>query len=404
MTRKGGRRVRPVADVIVVAAGASRRMDGVDKLNATIAGRPLLAWTLAAVAAAAETERIVVVTSAERLAEVAGAPWLPAAVAGVVTGGPRRQDSVEAGLRALVDLDAGDAGADDRPVLIHDGARPLVSPALMTAVVDATLRHGAAIPVVPIAETLKRVAGERVAGTLDHAELRLAQTPQGVTRGLLRRAFAALPANTDRELTDEAALLEACNIPVHVLAGDPMNLKVTVPADLRLAEAALAVSPRTRIGFGSDRHSFGPGAPLRLGGVEIAGAARLHGHSDGDVALHAVANALLGAAGLGDLGGLFPADERTPRGAASRSLLEAVVGRVAEAGWRPNAVDVAIEGARPRLAGHLDAMRGAIAALLGLDATAVGVTASTGNLAGSDGAGRSISATALATLECATGR
>jgi len=404
VTRRGGRRVRPIADVIIVAAGASRRMDGVDKLNAMIAGRPLLAWTLAAVAAAAETERIVVVTSAERLAEVAGAPWLPAAVASVVTGGPRRQDSVEAGLRALVDLDAGDAGADDRPVLVHDGARPLVSPALVSAVVDATLRHGAAIPVVPVAETLKRVAGERVTGTLDRAELRLAQTPQGVTRGLLRRAFAALPASVDRELTDEAALLEACNIPVHVLAGDPMNLKVTVPADLRLAEAALAGPPRTRTGFGSDRHSFGPGAPLRLGGVEIAGAARLHGHSDGDVALHAVANALLGAAGLGDLGGMFPADERTPRDAASQALLEAVVGRIASAGWRASAVAVAIKGARPRLAGHLDAMRGAIAELLGLDAAAVGVTASTGNLAGSDGAGSSISATAVATLERAIGR
>jgi 2-C-methyl-D-erythritol 2,4-cyclodiphosphate synthase len=279
-----------------------------------------------------------------------------------------------------------------------------VSPALVSAVVDATLRHGAAIPVVPVAETLKRVAGERVTGTVDRAGLRLAQTPQGVRRGLLRRAFAALPANLDRELTDEAALLEACNIPVHVVAGDPMNLKVTVAADLRLADAALAGSPRTRIGFGSDRHSFGPGAPLRLGGVEIAGAARLHGHSDGDVALHAVANALLGAAALGDLGGMFPADERTSRGAASRALLEVVVGRVAEAGWRPSAVDVVIEGARPRLAGHLEAMRGAIAALLGLDGTAVGVTASTGNLAGSDGAGRSISATAIATLERATGR
>jgi 2-C-methyl-D-erythritol 2,4-cyclodiphosphate synthase len=138
--------------------------------------------------------------------------------------------------------------------------------------------------------------------------------------------------------------------------------------------------------------------PLVLGGVEIAGAPRLHGHSDGDVALHAVADALLGAAGLGDLGRLFPADDRTPQGVASGSLLREVVARLDGAGLRAASVDVTIIGARPRLGTRLDAMRAAIAGLLGLEEGAVNVKASSGNLAGDEGAGRSISARAVATV------
>lgn len=150
-----------------------------------------------------------------------------------------------------------------------------------------------------------------------------------------------------------------------------------------------------RVGVGLDRHPFGPGGPLRLGGIEVAGAPRLHGHSDGDVALHAIAEALLGSTGLGDLGRVFPADDRTPEGIASTELLADVLGRVAAAGWRPTSIDLTIVGARPRLAPHLDAIRAAIAAILGLEPAAVSVKASSGNLSGDDGAGRTISATAV---------
>jgi 2-C-methyl-D-erythritol 2,4-cyclodiphosphate synthase len=156
--------------------------------------------------------------------------------------------------------------------------------------------------------------------------------------------------------------------------------------------------PAIRVGYGRDSHPFGPGAPLRLGGIEIEAAPRLHGHSDGDVALHAVAGGLLSAAGLGDLGSLFPADARTPRGIASAELLRDVVGRVDAAGWRPVSVSVLLVAARPKLGPRLDAMRHAIAGLLGLEPDAVAVEAGTGNLSGDDGAGRTISATAVATL------
>jgi 2-C-methyl-D-erythritol 2,4-cyclodiphosphate synthase len=159
----------------------------------------------------------------------------------------------------------------------------------------------------------------------------------------------------------------------------------------------------TRTGFGTDRHAFGPGDGLRLGGIDIAGAPRLHGHSDGDAALHAVAGALLGAAALGDLGALYPADERTPQGVASARLLRDVVAQLGAAGWRPAAVDLTIRGARPRLAGHLPAMRDAVSGLLGVDAGAVSVKASTGNLSGDAGAGRVVEAEALVTIVRVTG-
>jgi 2-C-methyl-D-erythritol 4-phosphate cytidylyltransferase / 2-C-methyl-D-erythritol 2,4-cyclodiphosphate synthase len=390
------------ADVIVVAAGRSTRMGGPDKLLAPIDGRPLLAWTLEALARAPAVERMVVVSAAERIGEIRGAPWLPPAVEAVVEGGARRQESVAAGFEALTAGQAS-AGADDgRFVLVHDGARPVLAAGLVEAVVRATDRHGAAIPVVPVAETLKLVDNDRVVATIERAGLNAAQTPQGVRRGLLRAAFERFPPGGPETWTDEAALLEACNIPVHVVPGDPSNLKVTLPADLQRAEASLSRVGATRMGIGHDEHPFGPGEPLALGGIVIEGAPRLHGHSDGDVALHAVCDALLGASGLGDLGRLFPAGPATPLGIASGELLAEVRRRVTGDGWAVASVDLTIVGVRPRLAGHLDAMRGAIAKLLQVDPGVVNVKASSGNLAGDEGAGRSISAVAIASL--GTGR
>ena len=383
------------ADAIVVAAGRSARMDGQDKLTASLAGRPLLAWSISALAATPEVGRIVVVAAPERVPELAAAPWLGGSVVDVVGGGARRQDSVRAGFEAFDRLGADEDGV----VLVHDGARPLVTPALVRAVAEATARHGAAIPIVPVAETLKRLVGERVGETVAREGLGAAQTPQGARRDLLRRAFAAFPRDIDQTWTDEAALLEAAGIPVHIVPGDPSNLKVTVPDDLLRARALLHAGMPVRTGIGHDSHPFGPGQPLVLGGLPIAGAPRLHGHSDGDVVLHAIADALLGAAGLGDLGRLFPADARTPAGIASGGLLAVVLERLAAAGWRPSSVDLTVIGARPRLAGHLDAMRAAIADRLGLDPASVNVKASTGNLDGADGAGRSMTAMAIAMIE-----
>jgi 2-C-methyl-D-erythritol 4-phosphate cytidylyltransferase / 2-C-methyl-D-erythritol 2,4-cyclodiphosphate synthase len=387
------------ADAIVVAAGGSARMGGIDKLLARIDGRPLLAHTIAAIAAADEVGSIVVVTTDERRRALVAGGWIDGDRTVFADGGSRRQDSVRAGFVALERTVPDPAG--DRVVLVHDGARPCVRASLIADVVAATERGGAAVPVVPVAETLKRVADGRVAGTVDRADLVAAQTPQGVLREVLRRALAS-PAAANGTWTDEAALLEACNIAVHVVPGDPANLKVTVPDDLSRAMELLTGSSRARrSGIGQDSHPFGPGSPLRLGGIEIAGAPALHGHSDGDVALHALADALLGAAGIGDLGRLFPSGPSTPKGVDSRELLAAVVARLAGDGWRPAGVDMTIVAARPRLGGYLDEMRHGIATSLGLANDAVNVKASTGNLDGPEGAGRSISALAIATIEAA---
>lgn len=367
-------------------------MDGTDKLMAELAGRPLLAWTLEAVSATPEVERIVVVTSADRAAEIAASPWLPDIVVDIVAGGPRRQESVHRGFLAFDRLGPDEQGV----VLVHDGARPLVTPDLVGAVAIETARHGAAIPILPVSETLKRIDGDVVGATVDRTGLGAAQTPQGVRRNLLRSAFARFPPDGPETWTDEASLLEAVGVPVRVVAGDPANLKITLLGDLDRADAILRGTSVVRAGIGHDSHPFGPGSPLMLGGIEIQGAPRLHGHSDGDVVLHAVADALLGATALGDLGRLFPADSRTPRGIASGELLRRVTDRVVEAGWRPASVDVTVIAARPRLVDHLDAMRAVISDLLGLDAASVNVKASSGNLYGADGAGRTISAMAIA--------
>jgi 2-C-methyl-D-erythritol 4-phosphate cytidylyltransferase / 2-C-methyl-D-erythritol 2,4-cyclodiphosphate synthase len=388
---------RPLADAVIVAAGVSRRMGGIDKVLTPVGGRPLLVWAIEALAGSPHVDQIVVVTTPERAPMLRAAGWLPARVTSVVAGGETRAASVANGVRELARLDP-DGG--ERPVLVHDSARPLASSALVSAVAAATARTGAAIPVLSIADTVKRVGDGLVLETVDRSVLATSQTPQGARRRLLLEAWARFPADGERQFTDEAALLEACTIPVYAIPGEPANLKVTLPDDILRVQAALAPAPaRVRVGFGHDSHPFGPGHGLRLGGVEIAGAPRLAGHSDGDVALHAVADALLGAAGLGDLGRLFPSDSRTPRGVASEALLREVVARLAALGLRPASVDLVIIGARPRLGGRLDAMRDAIAGLLGIPAAAVNVKASTGNLAGDEGAGRSMSARAVATIE-----
>jgi 2-C-methyl-D-erythritol 4-phosphate cytidylyltransferase/2-C-methyl-D-erythritol 2,4-cyclodiphosphate synthase len=235
----------------------------------------------------------------------------------------------------------------------------------------------------------------------------MAQTPQGFRRELLERAWSERPPGGPDAWTDEAALMEALGVPVATVPGDVDNIKVTVAADVARAERTLAhrltggqrpIGP-LRTGSGADSHPFGPGEGLALGGIRIGGAPALAGHSDGDAALHAVADALLGAAALGDLGRLFPAGQPGTAGIASTVLLEEVVERLRRHGFEPAGVDLTIVAARPRLgAQRLDSMRAAIADLLRIRPERVSVKASTGNLSGDEGAGRTVSASAVATV------
>ena len=226
-------------------------------------------------------------------------------------------------------------------------------------------RHGAAIPIVPVAETLKRIDGDLVGRDRRAGGLGAAQTPQGVRRGPAARGLSPVPGRWTRTFTDEAALLEACSIAVHVVPGDPGNLKVTLPGDLG-GWPRPSARPDRPDGIGHDSHPFGPGGPCAWAGRD-PGAPGLAGHSDGDVVLHAVADALLGAAGLGDLGRLFPPDARTRAASRARRLVDEVRRRVEGAGWRPASLDLTVIAARPRLASWLDPMRDRIATLLGLD-------------------------------------
>lgn len=363
-------------------------MAGADKLDQPLLGRPLLQWSVEAMAAAQSVSRVIVVARPVRVQELAAMSWLAGAT--VVAGGERRSDSVRAGLAAT--------SAD--VVLVHDGARPLASPALADAVAAAAAQYGAAVPVLPVVDSLKRGAGSTLGASIERDGLLRTQTPQGARRELLLECFAAVGGAS---FSDEAALLESRGVPIATVPGEPANLKVTEPADLELVRAITSGRAAgegsdggLHFGFGQDSHGFGPDDGLWLGGVLIEDAPRLHGHSDGDVVLHALATAVLAACGLGDLGRMFPPTDPATAGIASSRLLEQVVEQATQAGWRVGRAQVAVVGARPRLGGRwLDEIRARIGDLLMLSPTEVAVTASTGNLNGAEGAGRVISATAL---------
>jgi 2-C-methyl-D-erythritol 4-phosphate cytidylyltransferase / 2-C-methyl-D-erythritol 2,4-cyclodiphosphate synthase len=371
-----------------VAAGASQRMGGVDKLRAPLLGRPLLSWSLDAVGRARPVERVVLVTAAPDVGRLQAEPWVIERRATVVAGGRHRSDSVRAGV----------AATEAPIVVIHDGARPLASSRLTEAVIAAAAEHGAAVPALPVADAVKRVVPGQPLESVQRDALLRAQTPQAARRELL---LAALEATAGTAFDDEAALLESQGVSVATVPGEASNLKVTEPADLELVRdiAAGRRSANERRGTGHDSHPFGPADGLLLGGVELAEAPRLYGHSDGDVVLHAVTTALLAAAGLGDVGRLYPAGRPETRDAPSSQLLAGAIEQLADAGWRPTSAQVVLIGARPRLgAEFIERMRSQLALLLGLDPAVVALSASSGNLTGAEGAGLAMSASADVTI------
>lgn len=369
------------ADAVIVAAGGSTRMGGGDKMAEGLLGRSLLQWSVDNMAAAGSVARVIVVARPDRVADLAAQPWLSGAT--VVAGGERRSDSVRAGVTA--------ATAD--VVLVHDGARPLASPALADAVANAAAQHGAAVPVVPVVDSLKRDKGETLGESVERDGLVRAQTPQGARRQLLVDAMAAAG---DEAFSDEAALLESRGIAIATVPGEPQNIKVTLAQDLEMVRALARGSAEARVGLGQDSHAFGPDLGLWLGGIQIEAAPRLYGHSDGDVVLHALATAILSATGNGDLGQLFPSDDSRTTGIASSNLLRHAVTMANQSGWAVESAQVSLVGARPKLGGHwLDQMAANVAGLLALSRDSVAINASTGNLSGDAGAGRVITATAL---------
>jgi 2-C-methyl-D-erythritol 4-phosphate cytidylyltransferase / 2-C-methyl-D-erythritol 2,4-cyclodiphosphate synthase len=377
------------ADIVIVAAGSSLRMRGLDKLEAPILGRPLLSWTVDQMRRSRALRRLLLVVAPAHVQRLRSAEWVAQSGAEIVAGGAERSASVLAGVQS----------ADAPLVLVHDGARPLATAALADNVARAAAEHGAAVPVLPEVDSIKRVAGGMIVGSIERSELVHAQTPQGARRDLLLEAYAA---SSGRNFSDEAALLESQGIAVAVVPGEPANVKVTEPDDLELVRALLAhraAGATTCTGIGQDSHPFGPGDGLRLGGILLDQAPQLYGHSDGDVVLHALASAILAAVGMGDLGRHFPAGDPQTAGAPSTRLLSSVLEAVGREGWQPRSAQLALLGARPRLgASRLDQMRERVAELLGVVPPAIALTASSGNLTGPEGAGLAISATASVTL------
>lgn len=391
---------------VVVAAGSSSRTGGSVPKQFTLLGSvPMFVAAMRSVAELAS--EIVVVAPPDAVAEaeglLRGAGW---EIGGrsegvrvtVVPGGDRRQDSVEKGLGEL------SAGID--VVLIHDAARPFASPALAARVAEAAERHGAALPVVPVSDTVKRVEDGLVVATLDRNVLALAQTPQGFRRDVIESAYDALGG---APVTDDAQAAELAGHSVAVVPGDPSNVKVTAPADLEAARARAEGAPQAlageRVGTGTDFHRLRAGRKLILCGVEIPFDRGLDGWSDADVATHAVMDALLGAVAEGDIGVHFPPGDPEFEGASSIALLERVVDKVRSRGYAVANVDVTVVAQAPRLAPYVARMRRTLAAALGIDVKDVSVKATTTEGVGPEGAGRAISAHAVAAVrrEAASG-
>jgi 2-C-methyl-D-erythritol 4-phosphate cytidylyltransferase/2-C-methyl-D-erythritol 2,4-cyclodiphosphate synthase len=381
---EASRNGRQFADAVIVAAGSSTRMGSTDKMAELLLGRSMLQWSVENMAAAQSVARVIVVTRPDRVAQISAKPWLKDAI--VVAGGERRSDSVRAGVHA----------ATAEVVLVHDGARPLASAALADAVASAAQEHGAAVPVVPVVDSLKRNNGPTLGPSVERDGVVRAQTPQGARRQLLIDALAAAKGEG---FSDEAALLESQGVAIATVPGEATNIKVTLPADLEMVRALAQRGRESRIGLGQDSHGFGPDLGLWLGGVEIQNAPRLFGHSDGDVVLHAIATAILSATGNGDLGRLFPSSDKQTTGIASSGLVAEALARASESGWAVESLQVSVVGARPKLGGQrLDAMARNVADLVAVSRGAVNINASTGNLSGDEGAGLTIAATALVAL------
>lgn len=304
-----------------------------------------------------------------------------------VLGGQNRRESVSHAIKALPD--------DCDLVLVHDGARPLLSEDLIIRVMESARRHGSGVPALPITDTVKRVnlEGQSV-DTLERLPLRTVQTPQGFHRTLLESAYDEV----DGLAPDDASLVEQLGLPVHLVTGDVNNIKLTVPGDLERAEEILRGSLLPRVGLGYDVHRLVEGRKLRLCGLEIPHDKGLLGFSDADVGLHALIDALLGAAGLGDIGHQFPDTDPQYEGADSLKLLDKALELLRLQGVMPFNVDICITAERPRLAPYVPQMRSILAQALTLPEGRVSIKATTTEGLGFEGRGEGISAHAIVLL------
>lgn len=420
---------------VIVAAGSARRMGGINKQYAELAGMPVLARSVAAFDNDPFVDEIVIVARSgeeDRCRRDIVEKYGFSRVSAVVPGGAERHDSVRSALGVVFGGAAGreagscgsevsdggggrDDGRDVGLVLVHDGARPLVPRTVIDAVIDGCAARGAAIPAVSVKDTIKQIhlsdSRAVVSFTPERSLLRAVQTPQGFDAALLMRAYDACAPDT--AVTDDASLVEALGAPVYIVDGDEMNIKITTPSDLGRAEqllngssaddpgindpvAAAARVPRT--GMGYDVHAFAENRKLILGGVNIPHDRGLLGHSDADVLIHAVMDALLGAAALGDIGKHFPDTDLRYKGISSLLLLGHVSELLSSHGWTIVNIDVTVIAQRPKIAPHIPQMKKIMAEVLKISESQINIKGTTTERLGFTGREEGIASQAVASI------
>jgi 2-C-methyl-D-erythritol 4-phosphate cytidylyltransferase/2-C-methyl-D-erythritol 2,4-cyclodiphosphate synthase len=387
-------RPSPVAALIVAAGRGLRAGGDRPKQYRLLGGRPVLAQALRPFLAEPAIGAMLVVIApgdearyADAIGVAADSRLLPP-----VAGGETRQDSVRLGLEALA------GHGFDGAVLVHDAARPFVSPALIRAAMGSIADTLAAIPALAVTDTIKRIdGGGHIVETPPREALVTVQTPQAFRLGPLLAAHRQAAAAGETRFTDDAALMEWAGHAVATFPGEAGNIKLTHPQDFERLSGD-AASLRVRVGTGYDVHAFGPGDHVWLGGVRIAHDHGVVAHSDGDVALHALTDALLGCLAEGDIGTHFPPSDPQWRGAASAQFLAFAASRVRERGGRIDFLDLTIVCEAPKIGAHREAIRATIATAAGVRLDQVAIKATTSERMGFTGRGEGLAALATATI------
>lgn len=388
-----------VALLVVAGGRGSRAGEGLPKQYRMLAGHTVLARTLSALRGAAPQAALKVVIHADDAALYAqSVAELPEAervrLLAPAIGGATRQESVRNGLEALAQESAAQI------VLIHDAARPFADPALIARAVAAAREHGAAAPGVPLADTVKEIDAKGVVvATPDRARLRAVQTPQSFRFDLILDAHRKAAAG-GRDYTDDAMIAEAAGHAVHIFAGDPANFKLTTSEDFARAmdELKAPALNDTRTGQGYDVHAFAEGDKVWLGGVAIPHSHGLAGHSDADVLMHAITDAILGAIAAGDIGAHFPPSDPQWKGARSEIFLARACELARARGGVIAHVDATVVCEAPRVGPHRDAIRACLAKIMALDLDRVAIKATTTERLGFTGRREGIAALAIATV------
>ncbi len=369
---------------IIVAAGRGTRAGGeLPKQWQQLGDKPVAGHAMAPFAAHPQISELVLVLHPD---DIDTDLWPRTPQAKVVAGGATRAASVQAGLAAVSD--------DVTRVLIHDAARPLVSAALIDRVLHALKTHAGAAPAIAVTDTLWHGQNGQVIGVQDRNGLYRAQTPQGFHLAPLKAAHAK---STGAE-TDDVAVARAAGLDVAIVTGDEDNLKITTPDDFARAERLMRQTMDIRCGNGYDVHRFGPGNHVWLCGVEVPHNKSLQGHSDADVGMHAVTDAIYGALGMGDIGQHFPPSDPQWKGAASHIFLEHAVGLATAQGFTISNVDCTLVCEHPKIGPHQAAMKAVMGSYMGLSSDRISVKATTSERLGFTGREEGIAALATVTL------